>query len=180
MLYFLTGNVNKFNEAKTILPEIEQLNIDLPEIQEIDPHKIIREKLITASAHHDGAFVVEDTSLEMECLGGLPGPLIKWFEKTIGIEGLAKLAIQANKIKATARVTLGYKSSDKISYYEGSLDGTIVKPRGDLDFGWGPIFQPEGHDKTFGGMPREEKNAMSMRRIAFQKLKEHLENMATG
>ena len=40
MLYFITGNKNKFKEFQDILGEenIEQLDIDLPELQEIDPH----------------------------------------------------------------------------------------------------------------------------------------------
>ena len=41
MSYFITGNKNKFQEAKLIIPQLEQLDIDLPEIQEIDPQKVI-------------------------------------------------------------------------------------------------------------------------------------------
>jgi inosine/xanthosine triphosphate pyrophosphatase family protein len=62
-IYFITGNKSKFTEGKAILPELEQLEIDLPEIQEIDARLIIEAK--------------EDTSLYLECLNGLPGPLIK-------------------------------------------------------------------------------------------------------
>jgi len=174
MIYFITGNENKFSEAKSIMPEIERLNMDLPEIQSIDPHEIIKVKLDEASRHHEGEFIVEDVSLCLECLNGLPGPLIKWFEKTVGLEWLADVSEKYKNNKAFTRVIIGYKSLKGIQYFESILNGQIVRPRGDKDFGWGPIFQPEGHDKTFGEMEREEKNSMSMRKMAFEKLKEHI------
>ena len=39
-LYFITGNKNKLEEFKSVLPDIEQLDMDLPEIQEIDAKKL--------------------------------------------------------------------------------------------------------------------------------------------
>ena len=59
---------------------------------------------------------------------------------------------------------------------EGILTGEIVAARGDKDFGWGPIFQPEGNKKTFGEMERDEKHAISMRGIAARKLKDFLQS----
>ena len=44
-LYFITGNEHKFKEVKEMLPFVEQLDIDLPEIQNLDPQEIIKEKL---------------------------------------------------------------------------------------------------------------------------------------
>ena len=61
MLYFITGNKNKVAEAKAILGTVEQLDIDLPEIQELDARKIIKAKLLEALAHRSGEFIVEDT-----------------------------------------------------------------------------------------------------------------------
>ncbi|MFA5927277.1 MAG: non-canonical purine NTP pyrophosphatase [Patescibacteria group bacterium] len=181
MIYFITGNANKFSEAKAMIPDLEQLDLDLPEIQETDPRKIIEEKLKEARKHHSGEFVVEDTSLCLDCLGGLPGPFIKWFVKTIGNDGLANMAEKLGDNQAITRVMVGHIDMDgEINYFEGTLSGTIVKPRGDLDFGWGPIFVPEGHDKTFGEMERVEKNSLSMRKIAFGKLNEYLESKRNG
>jgi len=87
-LYFITGNKDKFEEVRSILTNIEQLDIDLPEIQEIDAKVIIKAKLLQALNHKEAEFILEDTSLYLDCLNGLPGPLIKWFMKTIGNEGL--------------------------------------------------------------------------------------------
>lgn len=41
MMYFVTGNINKFNEVKSIFPDVQQLAADLPEIQSLDPKEII-------------------------------------------------------------------------------------------------------------------------------------------
>ena len=87
-LYFITGNKNKFAEVKAIIPNVKQLDIDLPEIQEIDAKNIIRAKLLEALRHKQVEFIVEDTSLHFDCLNGLSGPLIKWFLKIIENDGL--------------------------------------------------------------------------------------------
>jgi len=174
-LYFITGNKNKFEEVKAILGDVEQLDIDLSEIQDIDAKNIIRAKLLEAMNHKEGTFIVEDTSLYLDCLKGLPGPLIKWFLKTIGNEGLASLAEKLDNNKAEAKTIIGYaKSRDEIEFFEGSISGTIVVQVGTSGFGWDPIFQPDGFDKTFAEMTAEEKNSVSMRKIAVEKLREFL------
>ena len=174
-LYFITGNKNKFAEAKAIISDLEQLDIDLPEIQDIDAHKIVRAKLKEAFHHHKGEFIIEDTSLYLECLNGLPGPLVKWFLETIGSKGIYEIANKFGNSRAEAKTIIGYaKNENEIEFFEGILSGDIVGPRGDKDFGWGLIFQPEGHDKTFGEMERDEKHSLSMRGLAFKKLREHL------
>ena len=175
MLYFITGNKNKFAEVKAILPEVKQLDIDLPEIQDIDPHKIIKAKLQAAFDHAQGEFIVEDTSLYLDCLNGLPGPLIKWFLQTIGNDGLSNLAEKLGNNKAIAKTIIGYaKNPEKVHFFEGVIKGKIVKPQGETTFGWDPIFLPDGYEKTFAQMDKEEKNKISMRRQALNKLKEFL------
>jgi len=86
-IYFVTGNKNKFEEIKSIIPELIQLDLEVPEIQELDAKEVIKFKLTEAVKIHQGRFIVEDTSLYLDCLKGLPGPLIKWFMKTIGGKG---------------------------------------------------------------------------------------------
>lgn len=172
---FITGSQGKFNEVSQILEGLEQLDIDLPELQEVDAHKIIRAKLLAALEHHPGPLMVEDTSLHLECLGGLPGPLIKWFLQTLGAAGLANIAIKMGNPKATAKSLIGYANSpEDIYFFEGTITGNLVAPRGDKDFGWGPAFQPDGLNVTFGEMEREQKNKLSMRGQAAHKLKEFL------
>lgn len=174
-IYFITGNKNKFEEVKSILPHVEQLDIDLPEIQEVDAKEILKAKLLEALNHKKAEFIVEDTSLYLKCLNGLPGPLIKWFMKTIGNEGLYNIIAKFGNAKAEAKTIIGYaKNSEEIYYFEGTIGGKIVSPSGKSGFGWDPIFQPDNNSKSFAEMSQEEKNKISMRRIAVNKLKEFL------
>lgn len=175
-IHFVTGNDNKFEEAKAIIPRLKHLNIDLPEIQEIDPHKIIEAKLEAALKQGLTNIVVEDTSLYFDCLNGLPGPLIKWFLKTLGNEGLSKLVAQSGNTKAQAKTMLGYAAAfHGVHYFEGVINGIIVSPQGKTSFGWDSIFQPDGFSKNFAEMSKNEKNGISMRRLAFENLKAYLD-----
>ena len=175
MLTFVTGNDNKFNEVKAVIPEIVQLDIDLPEIQSLDTQEIVAFKLKAALETMPGNFIVEDTSLYLEGLHGLPGPFIRWFMKAMGREGLAKMAIASGNDRAEARTIIGYADDNgDTHYFEGAISGRIVMPLGETSFGWDPIFQPDGHDSTFAEMGTREKNEISMRRIAAQKLADFL------
>ncbi|HIH25464.1 non-canonical purine NTP pyrophosphatase [Candidatus Woesearchaeota archaeon] len=174
-LFFITGNENKLREARSIFPDIKGLNIDLIEIQSIDSRKIIEHKLNEAKKHHSGSFIVEDTSLELISMKGLPGPLIKFFEKSIGLDGVYKLG-EVFGNKAVAKCVIGYFNDNDIKFFEGMIDGIIVSPRGENGFGWDKIFVPDGYDKTFAEISSEEKDSISMRKLAFEKLKEHLKN----
>lgn len=175
-LTFITGNSAKFTEAKSVIPELEQIDLDLDEIQAIDPKIVIEHKLNQAIKSQLGSFVVEDNSLFLGCLNGLPGPLIKWFLKTVGNEGLVKIATALGNNKAEAKVVVGYRpEKGDIQFFEGSVTGRIVEPRGTNGFGWDPIFQPDGETKTYGEMTLEEKNVTSCRKIAFLKLKDFID-----
>ncbi|KAM7485499.1 hypothetical protein LguiA_001508 [Lonicera macranthoides] len=55
----------------------------------------------------------------------------------------------------------------------GQSLGKIVQPRGPNDFGWDPIFQPDGYDQTYAEMPKEEKNKISHRSRALALVKSH-------
>ncbi len=176
-LKFITGNKNKFEEVQSVLGVLmEQTSIDLPEIQSLDAREVIKEKLLVAEKHERGEYIVEDTSLYLSCLNyQLPGPFIKWFEKGITNDGIVRIAEKLGDNKARAAVLIGHIDIDgSVTFFEGRLEGKIVLARGDKDFGWGPIFQPEGNEKTFGEMEREEKHAISMRGIAARKLKDFL------
>ena len=174
-LYFITGNKNKYEEAKQIIPEIKQIDMDLNEIQEIDPHKIIKQKIIEALKYTQKEVIVEDTSLYLDGLKGLPGPLIKWFMQTLGNKGIADLAEKTGNVNCEAKTIIGYaKTIEQIKFFEGITKGKIVQPKGSTDFGWDQIFQPEGHNKTYAEITQKEKNKISMRKKAFEKLKQKI------
>jgi len=184
-LYFITSNKGKFEEAKEIIPSIKQLDMDLPEIQEIDAMEVVKAKLLDAleiikkmsknSLLSAENLFIEDTSLYIDCLNGLPGPLIKWFLKTMGNDGLFKITEKMGNNRAQARTIIGYAENDKeILFFEGIVKGEIVEPKGSNRFGWDNIFQPLGHDKRFSEMGIKEKNEISMRRMALDLLRNKL------
>ncbi len=61
-----------------------------------------------------------------------------------------------------------------------AIEGTVVSPRGTNGFGWDAIFQPERSSKTFAEMTAAEKNQFSMRRLAVEGLRRHLEQAPVG
>jgi inosine triphosphate pyrophosphatase len=164
-------------ELKAIMPYLKQVDYDLDEIQSLDSKEIVAHKLASASSHTNEPLCVEDTSLVFHCLGSLPGPFIKWFEKDLGLAALADLVSRYPDHTATARTTMGYRSPNgEVRYFDGTVRGTIVSPRG-RGFGWDAIFMPTGHELTFGELGIAVKNTMSMRAQAARKLDAYLRSV---
>lgn len=173
-IQFATGNQSKLAEVRRLLGPVRQLSLDLVEIQELEAPLIIKAKLELAQAAGHENVLVEDTSLEINGLGGLPGPLVKWFEQALGLERLAELAEKSGDPRACARTSFGFAaSSGQIIFAEGELRGLITNPRG-TGFGWDAIFQPDGFSQTLGEMSREQKDLLSMRSRAVDQLRKKL------
>lgn len=176
-LFFITGSIEKFNEAKIVIPSLDRVDLDLPEIQELDQRKIIAAKLKAATRSGFENIVVEDTGLYFQSLGyALPGPLIKWFVKSIANEGLISLAnMNTDSNQAFALTTIGYLpyGSTEPLYFEGRLDGSVVSPRGS-GFGWDAIFLPNGSNLTLGELTTAQKTALSHRGLAFSALQQFI------
>ncbi|MBR9691864.1 RdgB/HAM1 family non-canonical purine NTP pyrophosphatase [Candidatus Woesearchaeota archaeon] len=176
-LIFVTGNNKKLEEARKILSgfEIENTKLDIPEIQE-EIHEVIKDKAKKATALMNKPCFVEDTSLCFNALKGLPGQYIKEFLDKLGLKGVCNLLATYDDKSAEAVCMVGYCEPGKEPVIlEGKVKGAIVEPRGKIEFGWDPIFQPEGYEKTFAEMTQEEKNAISHRKKALIKFKEFLD-----
>ena len=175
---FITSNPNKLHEIRIHLPDIEQLELDLPEIQSLDPQEIIRAKLEAARAYTSEDLIVEDTSLTIDAFGKLPGPFIKYFLAELGAEGIARLvAGYSEDSRATACTIIGYASGTSVRFFEGRVEGRIVQPQGETRFGWDPIFQPNCYDRTYAQL-KEEKHTMSHRALAVRELVSYLRSGA--
>lgn len=181
-LYFVTGNAGKLSEFQALLPQVQGIDIPLTEIQHSDPEAIITHKLAEAQSLTEGRYsplIVEDTSLYLDCLGGLPGPLIKWFiaPQHLGVAGLAQVAERMGNHAARAVTLIGLQRPELPPIFvRGEIDGHIVAPRGSQGFGWDAIFQPQGSPLTFAEMDPAEKARWSMRRLAIEALALHLSN----
>jgi non-canonical purine NTP pyrophosphatase (RdgB/HAM1 family) len=168
-LIFATGNKDKIREAEVILGvKLKGTSIEIEEIQSLDPVKVARAKARAYFKTIEKPLFVEDSSLSFEALNGLPGTYINDMVKVLGNLGLTKLILGKNR-KAIAQVTIGFVDSrGKDHVFKGITKGSIAKyPKGNLGFGWDPIFIPEGKKKTFGEMTLNEKLRFSMRTKAF-------------
>ncbi|KAH8260323.1 hypothetical protein KR026_009503 [Drosophila bipectinata] len=180
---FVTGNAKKLEELVAILGptfprSIVSKKIDLPELQgEID--EIAIKKCKEAARHVNGPVLVEDTSLCFNALEGLPGPYIKWFLEKLKPEGLFRLLEGWEDKSAQAICTFGYCEDvdSEPLIFKGITDGDIVSPRGPRTFGWDPVFQPKGYDKTYAELPKGEKNTISHRYRALAQLQKHFEKL---
>jgi ribokinase/non-canonical purine NTP pyrophosphatase (RdgB/HAM1 family) len=185
---FVTGNRKKVEEIKRILLdgdtelpfEITSRKIDLPELQG-DPLEIAQEKCRLAAKEVNGPVLTEDTSLCFNSLNGMPGPYIKWFLEKCGHDGLNRMLAGFDDKSAYAQTIMAFTTGpgQYIELFDGRTDGTIVPPRGSLDFGWDPVFEPnEGKGKTYAEMTAEEKNAISHRSRSMAKLQAYLHENA--
>lgn len=171
--FFATTNKNKLREANEILgEELQQIELDLIEPQGLAVEEVIRIKTKDAFIKAGKPVLVEDTSLSFETWSGLPGALIKWFLSSVGNEGILKMLGSETNRDATAKTAVGFYDGKEYHIYTGEVKGTIpTEPQGESGFGWDPIFIPDGHEKSFAQMAAEEKNKISMRRMALEKLK---------
>lgn len=175
-LTFVTGNKAKAEQLSRHLDmRVEHQKIDLDEIQSLDLLEIIEHKAKEAYSIIRNPVLVEDCSLKFCAMGKLPGPLIKWFFTELKNEGLCRLMDHYAERSAVAEVAFGLYDGEKFETFTGEIMGKIAdRPQGSAGFGWDPIFIPDGHDKTWAEMDREEQIKTSMRRIALKKLEDYL------
>ncbi|KAF9606359.1 hypothetical protein IFM89_025027 [Coptis chinensis] len=180
---FVTGNAKKLEEVKAILGHsipFHSLKLDLPELQG-EPEEISKEKARLASLQVNGPVLVEDTCLCFNALKGLPGPYMHSLDMLpefclcvllIGLNNLL-LAYEDKSAYALCVFSLALGPDVEPVTFLGKTPGKIVLPRGPNDFGWDPIFQPDGYEQTYAEMPKEEKNKISHRSKALAMVKSH-------
>ncbi|CCH41340.1 Nucleoside-triphosphatase [Wickerhamomyces ciferrii] len=180
---FVTGNAKKLKEFQAIIGDdsIKNQSVDLEEIQGSIKDISIK-KVTAAAAQIKGPVLVEDTCLVFSALSKpgieLPGPYIKWFVDSVGVENLPKLLAGFEDKSAQTVCTFAFTEGpgEEIKLFQGITEGKIVEPRynGDEVFGFDPIFEPIGFDQTFGEMDKSLKNTISHRFRALEKVKEFL------
>ena len=127
-----------------------------------------------------GPILVEDTSLCFNALHGLPGPYIKSFLDKLGHDGLNKMLAAYEDKTAYAQCIFSFcaSPSDEPITFHGQCPGRIVPARGPSKFGWDPVFQPDNDqgqpgEQTFAEMDSLEKNRISHRSRALEKVKKY-------
>jgi non-canonical purine NTP pyrophosphatase (RdgB/HAM1 family) len=173
---FVTSNENKWLEAQRILGySLERAELELDELQAESVSAVALAKARAAFAQLGRPVIVEDAGIELNGLGGFPGPFIKYWEKLGGLESICRAADGLGDRRIRAVCALGICSEKGSDVVVGSVDGLLsVHPRGNNGFGWDAVFVPQGEGRTFGEMTSAEKDARSHRRRAWELLRERL------
>jgi XTP/dITP diphosphohydrolase len=180
--FFATGNVNKFNEARSILSPygiaVGMLRVKGDEIQSDSLKEIAQTSAINAFKRSRLPIFVEDAGLFIDALSGFPGPYAAYVYKTIHNSGILKLMENMKDRQAKFQSVIAYcdQTLCEPECFDGESKGEITlterKPQGKAAFGFDPIFQPLGSGKSFAEMTIEEKNGFSHRAMALRKFAE--------
>ena len=189
-IVFATNNLNKLSEVKNILGNrFEVLSLsdigchdDIPEKgQTLKDNALIKAQWIY-DKYHVNCFA-DDTGLEVDALGGAPGVYSaryaggKGHDSQANMKKLLEELQNTDNRKARFRTVIALIIDGKVTTFEGIVNGEIIREkRGGEGFGYDPIFQPEGYDKTFAELGVNIKNNISHRARAVQKLADYLLN----
>ena len=182
---FVTGNEHKRREVQAILGvELARADLDLPEIQAIDPAEVAVEKARAAREALGSPslpVLVEDSGLMVGAWGGFPGALTKWLMGSVGNEGLLRMLAPGEDRSARSVCAVAVSDAGgEVHVFRGEVSGTLAdEPRGAGGFGYDPVFVPEWSSFTYAEMG-EEKNRDSHRARAFRQLRAWLEGPEGG
>ncbi len=178
--FFVSGNINKFNEASQILAEYKIAvallrKIDAVEIQDDNIENIAKRSAVDVVRRKSLPIIVEDAGLFIDALKGFPGPYSSYVYRKVGNSGILRLMENVNDRGACFKSAVAYLSPE-MKYplcFKGEFSGEIVEESiGSKGFGFDPIFRPHDSKKTFAEMSLAEKNQHSHRALAFRKFAE--------
>lgn len=178
-IYFLSSNKHKIKEVVEILQSVnisvKAFDKKINEIQSENMVEIVTDKVIKGFKEIGRPIIVEQTGLFITDFGNLPGGLTQVFWDSLQADKFSEFFSKEGTASATAKTIVALCDGKEIRTFEGEIQGTIVSPpRGDRDFQWDCVFQPEGYDETFAELGLK-KNDISMRKEALYKLKSFLE-----
>lgn len=193
-LLFATNNQGKFREAKHLF---DQANIETVILNDVCPNLIVREdgksfaenavrKARAAFEITRGWVLGEDSGLEVDALGGLPGVMSARFggEEATDLERnrrLLEMIVAVPYENRTARfrcVVCLINPQGEERLFEGVCEGKIAHTvRGMSGFGYDPIFIPEGYGLTFAELGWAVKSQISHRARALRQVLEYLKSL---
>jgi len=176
--FFVTGNVQKYHEARAVLSEFNistaMLNLETTEIQADDVITIAKSSALEATKKSNIPVFVEDAGLFIKALNGFPGPYSSYVYRTIGTQGILKLMKKVKTRDAFFHSSVAFcdlGTSNLLKCFSGKAEGKIaLKERGTSGFGFDPIFEPSNDPtRTFAEMTQHEKNDCSHRAESLRK-----------
>lgn len=142
-------------------------------------------KALAVSTKFPGLVVADDSGLEVDALGGAPGIHSARYAGANAtnteridklLEELARVRAKNDSRRARFHCLLALaRNGEVLGVFEGTVEGQITQqPRGSHGFGYDPIFVPKGFERTFGELGPAEKNQLSHRACALEKLRTFL------
>lgn len=186
-IVFATNNQHKLEEVRAMIGDYFQVlslndidcNEDIPENGlTFEENAISKARYI--KEHYGYDCFADDSGLEVTALNNAPGVFSARYagEPSNSQRNIEKLMHEMQgkeERSARFRTCIAYLTGEEERYFEGCVEGSIIDTlRGCNGFGYDPLFIPSGYDITFAEMSSEEKNKISHRAIAVQKLIEYL------
>ena len=189
-LVFATNNKHKLEEIKLAVGRKFRIlslsdincNEEIPETKDTLEGNASQKSAYIYQKYGLNCFA-DDTGLEIESLNGEPGVYSaryagsghnheKYMDKVL------KKLTNIEYSSAQFRTVISLVIEDKEVLFEGKVKGKILQKRqGNKGFGYDPIFQADGHEKSFAEMDLTEKNKISHRGKAVSKLIDHLNGL---
>ena len=189
-LVFATNNKHKLEELQAILGDQFTL-LSLKDIECFD--EIPEEQPTLEGNASQKAYYIydkfgmncfaDDTGLEIKALNGEPGVYSARYagedkNSEANMKKVLEKLTKINEREARFRTVISLVIDGEEKQFEGIVNGEILtKKRGDSGFGYDPIFIPEGLDQSFAEMGLEDKNKISHRGRAVQKLVDYLKKL---
>lgn len=178
-IYYVTTNPQKVKEVKQIFElqgmdyEVIQYEKEILEAQSLEKKDVLRDKIKQAYRELQRPLITDITSIYLEKLRELPGPLSSVFFEAIGNEEIIKYFKGSS---AKVSTSLAYCDGKNIHYFfSNEIHGEIIEKKTRKNgFGWDQIFRPDGYDDTFADFDEEVKNSISMRADAVNQLIQYL------
>lgn len=190
-LVFATNNQHKLDEIRQMLDgQIHILSladigchVDIPETADTLQGNALQKARYVASHYNMDCFA-DDTGLEVAALDGAPGVHSARYAGGQGHDSQANMDLLLHNMekksdrKARFRTVIALIIKGEEHLFEGIVNGKILTERHGTDgFGYDPVFQPDGFDCTFAEMTASQKNAISHRGRATQKLVQFLTSL---
>lgn len=191
-LVFATNNKHKLEELQNILGnEIKLLSLkdincneEIPEEQETLEGNASQKSWFVYNKYGKNCFA-DDTGLEVKSLNNEPGVYSARYagkskDSNANMEKLLENLAPFTDRTARFRTCISLIIDGKEMLFEGSVEGEILEEKKGKDgFGYDPIFQPLGYETSFAEMSMDDKNKISHRGRAVEKLIKYLKDYSS-
>jgi XTP/dITP diphosphohydrolase len=186
-LVFATNNKHKLEEIRNLatlhiqLLSLQELGFsgDIPEEQDTLEGNASQKAWFIYDRYGINCFA-DDTGLEIDALHGEPGVFSARYagENCSFEDNMKKVLVALEGVenrKARFRTVIALVEDAKLTTFQGEITGVITRAKQGLrGFGYDAVFLPDGFNRTFAEMDLSEKNRISHRALAVQKLIDYL------